>query len=734
MMLSQNRRSRGAADDNDDGAFHESNKNAMNVSSSNLRRRSNATKAKNGEYRLSAPERNNDGESDVNGIERKVHGFPDSLTPFVHIPDTEHFDASLDAYMPSSRSVSPEPNRKESDVEAQQHRNRTISYDRENTFHASFLTQESVTDFNTDFNNSSQDALSLSNDFDQREFNNRTSDKFSDEQVGKRLKDPPSGVNENLKPFRQEFSAYDNENNDELSFRSNNESRKTGTDSGSSSGITPAVDPNSFYGKFQQSRRIVGRLVNNEYVQLAIIFLIVLNGILLGFDTTDMVQNDKNAQYIVDTIDLVFLSIFTLEIAMQIYYYAFSLFRDAWLVFDLVVVVISWAGLFQELVLCDGIDDGVANAACDSLSNFQVLRAFRIFRTFRLVTRVRPLRDLVLALGEVLPRMSAIVLLLTVVFYVFAVLFTEQFSRYEDAEIQMYFGTLQDSFLTCFEMMTMEWANVWFAVKKSDPYGWWSIVTFVMIAGFIVFNLIVAVVVEAVSATEETVRRLDGIESNSPASKLAEAQERVDLLQSHLFEMMEQQEQIQYMLESMAGELLQLETERMKAKYREVRLREEINRRIEYQKQIEDKSSEEKQPNEAIKKVSMQFLQKIEFKKAERKKQVEAEAMQSSSDQESIMDKSTRKKKRRNSLRSGFSRDGSGKSIGTQHSGDSAKSAPDSINSPNGRSTQSIRKKVDSSQKEESTGRTDSGTVSERKKKAVGNWKKLLAVQKEFDI
>ena len=691
-------------DNNDDGSAHESNNQVKAESSSNLRRRHNTGIATNGEYRLGSPEMKQDGEADVHVTEREgLHPLPKSLTPFVQIQSSDAVDTELDAYNSHSHSTSPEPNTQKVDEEAQFHKNRAISYDRENSFHASFLTTDSIS--NADFNNSGRSARS--NNCGQREFSrSRDRENDVDHQKGMPLKDPPSISDENAISFRRENASYEMENNDGRSIRS-------GTGSGSSS---EEIRPKnrSLFAMFQRSRRIVGKLVNNASVQATIILLIILNSILMGVATTKMVTGNEDTEQVVERLDTAFLVIFTIEIAMQLYYFGFALFLDSWLVFDLIVVLISWW----------------------ATSQFKMVRAFRIFRAFRLVTRVRPLRDLVLALGDVLPRMSAIVLLLLVVFYVFAVLFTEQF-----ADVPMeenFFSTLHDSFLSCFQMMTMEWSEICRELMEEHgrKHAWITIVAFVMLAGFIVFNLIVAVVVEAVSATEETVRRLDGIESNSPASQLAEAQERVDLLQSHLNEMMEQQEQIQFMLETMAGELLHLETERMKAKYREVRLREEINRRIEYK-------------DSALKSMSMQFLKRIDAKKAQRKQEEEnqLEAFQGSSERDSVTDQSTKKKKAKrttssgSSIKAGIARDGSGRSLGSNQSAISNRSGPDVFDSPIQKSAKSARKTLDlapsrstslkgKSEKEEPKG----SEPTERKVKAMKNWKNLLAVNKEFEL
>ena len=657
-----------------DGASHD-----RHGSPGNLRKRSNVVTATNGEYRLS-PERKQHSDSDSPDFERApVHGIPKSLTPLLHRQNTEKIDAEIDAEIEASENFIP-PSRQESakkdDVEAQQQvlSERTIDCDTANSFHASNLTIESDPD-----SRGQLDCSSGGSDVDSQ---------------NRKIIQSQPGTN-----ISKKIKHYDDENDDELV----SESRRSATENNDA---VPG-ERSSLYAKFQKSRRICGKLVNNALVQTVIILLIIANAILMGIETSKWVQNNPERKATVSNVDHAFLIIFTIEIAMQLYYYWISLFLDPWLVFDLVVVIVSWIA-----------------------EEFQVVRSFRIFRVFRLVTRLKPLRDLVLALGEVLPRMLAIMALLLIVFYVFAVLFTEQFSHLALEEHAGYFENLQESLFTCFQMMTMEWADICRELMDVYPYAWITIIAFVLIAGFIVFNLIVAVVVEAVSATEETVRRLDGIESNSPAAKLAEAQERVDLLQSHLDEMMEQQEQIQFMLETMAAELLHLEKERMKSKMRENRLLEEINRR--------DKA-EEDEKEVKLKNFGMKFLKKIEASKEHRSSSEEMQSdsisgLLSRSSQHGLsrsqhstnLADSTKKKMRRR-----MSRDGSGKSIGETYSDGSNDSAI-LLESPNPRSIKSSRtsrRGVSMKAKSNKGNEEGNGTQeTEKKKKAINNWKSLLAV------
>ena len=104
------------------------------------------------------------------------------------------------------------------------------------------------------------------------------------------------------------------------------------------------------------------------------------------------------------------------------------MFTDGWSVFDFVIVLTSW-----------------------SLETMQVFRALRIFRAFRLVTRMKPLRDLVLAIAAVMPRMSAIAMLLLLIFYIIAVLFTELFGSL--VLTGDYFNRLDNSLFTCMQMV-----------------------------------------------------------------------------------------------------------------------------------------------------------------------------------------------------------------------------------------------------------------------------------------
>lgn len=120
-----------------------------------------------------------------------------------------------------------------------------------------------------------------------------------------------------------------------------------------------------------------GIVVNDQGFQMFIVILIILNALLIGVATFDAIEDSPDASRAFRIVDLVFLIIFTIELIMQFLYHGYNLFFDGWLVFDLVIVVTSWT--------------------LESISVLRALklRSFRIFRAFRLTTRIRALRRLV---------------------------------------------------------------------------------------------------------------------------------------------------------------------------------------------------------------------------------------------------------------------------------------------------------------------------------------------------
>lgn len=303
-----------------------------------------------------------------------------------------------------------------------------------------------------------------------------------------------------------------------------------------------------------QMRYRCGTIVNNENVQFFIVILIAVNAIMMGVGTFDFVTLNPQVDQAFETTDKVFLIIFTIELCMQFVFHGWRLLLDGWLVFDLVVIAMSW-----------------------SFSQVQIIRAFRIFRALRLITRIEVMKNLVLALFGVMPRMCAIGILLFLVSYIFAVMFTQLFKDlYENEQTSVdYFSRMDATFFTLFQIMTLDsWADIAREVMAVYKWAWLPFIAFVIITGFIVVNLIIAVICDAISALNDDEKaKLEGQFDNNKAQEAdddsqsgqenpdgsplpeADVQEQLDSLEAQVEELTRVQVQTLYTLEYLARQL-----------------------------------------------------------------------------------------------------------------------------------------------------------------------------------
>ena len=172
--------------------------------------------------------------------------------------------------------------------------------------------------------------------------------------------------------------------------------------------------------------------------------------------------------------------VFIAELALLIAARRLGFFKDAWCVFDLLVVVIA-------LVPATG-----------SLS---VLRALRVLRILRLINKVESMRTVVSALLGSLPGLGSVFGLILIIFYVASVIATNLFHK----EFPDWFGNMGASAYTLFQVMTLEgWSQeIARPVMEVFPYAWVFFVLFILIATFIIFNLFIAVIVDSITATPE---------------------------------------------------------------------------------------------------------------------------------------------------------------------------------------------------------------------------------------
>jgi voltage-gated sodium channel len=220
-------------------------------------------------------------------------------------------------------------------------------------------------------------------------------------------------------------------------------------------------------------KAFAARIVEARWFEPFMIGLILFNAVLIGLETSDevMARYDRWLHIANDVI----LGVFIIEAALKIIAVAprFRLyFGDGWNLFDFSIVVLSLIPATGEFAL--------------------VARLIRVFRVLRLISAVPQLRLVVATLVRSIPSMGHVILLMSLVFYIYAV---SGFHFFGDVDPD-HWGNLGAALLTLFQLVTLEgWVEVMESAMEAHPLAWIYFVSFVMLGTFVVLNLFIAVVI-----------------------------------------------------------------------------------------------------------------------------------------------------------------------------------------------------------------------------------------------
>jgi voltage-gated sodium channel len=229
-------------------------------------------------------------------------------------------------------------------------------------------------------------------------------------------------------------------------------------------------------------------LIESLRFQNVILAVIIINAIIIGMETSPAMMEQFGGILIV--LDTIALGIFIVEILLKLFVYRLSFFKNGWNVFDFVIVAVA--------LLPTG-------------GNLSVLRALRILRALRLVSAMPKMRKVVQGLFAAIPSMGTVILLLGLVFYIAAVMATKLFG----GEFPQWFGSIGDSLYSLFQIMTLEsWSmGIVRPIMEIYPWAWVFFVPFVLVTSFVVLNLFIAIIVNAMheEADEEQTAQRDEI-------------------------------------------------------------------------------------------------------------------------------------------------------------------------------------------------------------------------------
>ena len=273
-------------------------------------------------------------------------------------------------------------------------------------------------------------------------------------------------------------------------------------------------------------RALAHRIVHARKFEYLLVILIIGSAALLGVATSE----DLADRYLIGMGLFWILAIFVLVLETLLKIIALlpradRYFRNGWNTFDFLTIAF----------LVVSIAASSLDSSFDYADYVILLLLLRLLRLLRSLSTVQELRMILSTLIRTLPSAGHIVLLLGIILYVYAYVGYSSFSDHDP----VHWGDLGVSVLSLFQIVTMDgWGEIMQAATAQQPLAWVYFVSFVIISGFIVANLFIAVIINNLEEVMQERRRPQP--SQAPASReetlreLRAARRTLDRLEIHL--------------------------------------------------------------------------------------------------------------------------------------------------------------------------------------------------------
>jgi len=229
----------------------------------------------------------------------------------------------------------------------------------------------------------------------------------------------------------------------------------------------------------------LARIVAAHWFTTTILAVIVVNAVVLGLETYQGVA-DRYGDALSVVNDVCFV-IFVIELLLRIGAYGrrpWEFFRDGWNVFDFIVIGVAFLPGVRE--------------------SSTLLRLARLARVVRIVRLFPDLRILLAGVWRSVPPLFAIALATGMLLFVYGMVGWTLFAD----ELPDDWGNIGRAMLTLFVMLTLEnFPTYMDAGMEVHPWSWVYFVSFILIAAFVVINVLIGIVLNSMEEAREAERR-----------------------------------------------------------------------------------------------------------------------------------------------------------------------------------------------------------------------------------
>lgn len=263
----------------------------------------------------------------------------------------------------------------------------------------------------------------------------------------------------------------------------------------------------------------LARIVDSQRFQIFISGIIVLNAIVLGIETY-ITENTPTFTLLMH-INEFFYVIFLIELILRMVSYfprPLNFFRSGWNIFDFIVI---GAALIPAI-----------------RAQAEVLRLLRLARIVRLLRFLPNARMLIATMGKALPSVLSMVVLVILILFIYGMV---GFVMLGDA-LPKEWGNIGSSMMTLFILLTLENFPTYLdQAQEVTPFASIFFLSYVLIAAFVVLNLVLGIVVgsmeEAREEEQARLRKEEETEHTSLVELVIGLRQQLELVESEIQEL-----------------------------------------------------------------------------------------------------------------------------------------------------------------------------------------------------
>ena len=246
-------------------------------------------------------------------------------------------------------------------------------------------------------------------------------------------------------------------------------------------------------------------LRSNKAFELFVVAIIIFSALVIGVKTYEI---PDSVHKVVKVLDWLITFIFLAEIMVRFIgeEHKKDFFKSGWNIFDSVIVVVSLIPIEDSELAIIG-------------------RLIRIFRVLRMISVIPELRMLLNSLVKALPQLGYVVLLMFIIFYIYAAIGSAFFAPINP----VLWGDISISMLTLFRVMTFEdWTDVMYETMVLYPLSWSYYLSFIFFTAFAFLNMLIGIVVNVLNEEHALIAEKNA--SHDEMDKLAILEKKIDHL------------------------------------------------------------------------------------------------------------------------------------------------------------------------------------------------------------